>query len=104
MLKAKVEAENAHATAQWGYGASKTSMNMALMEEKAIALYKAKNDLAEKKEVARNARIAYSKQVATIGANDEMSLKGLDSNDNGTGIPGGLDDIGINAAAMFLPG
>jgi len=33
-----------------------------------------------------------------------MSFKGLDTNDNGTGIPGGLDAIGVESTEMFLPG
>lgn len=31
-------------------------------------------------------------------------MTGLDTGDNGTGIPGGLDEIGVDAAALFLPG
>lgn len=30
-------------------------------------------------------------------------MKGLDTNDYGTGIPGGLDSVGMDAARIFLP-
>jgi len=64
----------------------------------------AKNDLASAKQAAKIARIAYSNKVASIGEDDELSMKGLDTSDNGTGIPGGLDEVGVDSATLFLPG
>jgi hypothetical protein len=107
-LTAKGVAEKKHADAQWAYSEApaKTTELREKVDAAFLELYKAKAAVENKKEIAKAKRIIYARLVADIEAKNDspINMKGLDTDGQGTGIPGGLDAIGIEAATIFLPG
>lgn len=70
-----------------------------------VLLSDAKRAVAKAKATAKEARKTYAEAAARVEVESDGSIdmKGLNTDGEGTGIPGGLDAIGSEAADLFLP-
>lgn len=102
-LRKKISEENEHADAFRDYDLNPTASNKEKLDDAQNQLFAAKRAFDLSMRDAGEARKAFLQARAAISINDELSLAGLDTMDGGTGIPGGLDEIGANAAKLFLP-